>query len=78
MTKETGITTAGSSEKGETAQWTSSNEATLTTTLVTEKVHANWADNNPKPTAFAACVKALENGEEISGAVPKGTGVVKA
>jgi hypothetical protein len=63
-------------KKAETARWTAVDEATLIATLVIEKARANWADNNPKPTAFAACVKALE--DSASGGAPKGTAVVKA
>jgi hypothetical protein len=78
MDVETNLATKRSSKKAETAKWTSSDEATLIATLMTEKVRTNWADNNPKPTTFAACVKALKGSEETSGGAPKGIAVIKA
>ena len=66
-----------STKAKETAKWSSADEATLVATLVQQKALAIWADNNPKPAAYAACVEALRGSEDISGGIPKSKGVVK-
>jgi hypothetical protein len=70
-------TTATDKEKSST-KWSSSDEATLISTLCTEKRLGNWGDNNPKPSAYTACERALRDSKKISGGVHKGVSAIKS
>jgi hypothetical protein len=63
-------------EKNSTA-WTKVDEATLVQTLIKQKLHGNWGDNNPRPVAFTKCEKALAGSEARSGGTAKNVIAIK-
>ena len=67
-----------SKEKEKTSfAWSCDDEATLVRTLKKAKEDGKWGDNNPKPTAWTACVEVLSNSKKASGGVPKGAKSIK-
>lgn len=46
--------------------------------MTAQKAGTSWGDNNPKPTAWVACEKALTGSEKESGGVPKTVGILKS
>jgi hypothetical protein len=59
------------------AVWTRNDEATLVHSLKKAKDDGKWGDNNPKGTAWTACVAALSGSENVSGGGPKTAKAIK-
>lgn len=58
--------------------WSGDDEAMLVRTMKKAKEDGKWGDNNPKPTAWTACVEALSGSEGASGGAPKGAKAIKS
>ena len=60
------------------SKWSEADEALLIHTLTEQKVDGHWGDNNPKATAWQACLTALAGSEKESGGAPKGVTILKS
>ena len=67
----------GQKGKGK-SKWSEADEALLVQTLTDQKVDGYWGDNNPKATAWQACLVALAGSKKESGGAPKGINVLKS